>query len=218
MKITAIKQQINRSDRFSVFVDNEYSFSLGESALLESGLVVGQEVGVQQVEQLRALAAEDTLYEQAQKYAMMRRHSYWEMSNYLERKGASPALVESILNKLSDIDLVDDQKLAEAYVADKLRLRPTSRRKIILELRAKHVADDIIQQVIGQDVTTDQSALHKLIISKRRLSRYQDDLKLTQYLARQGFQYGDIKTALQSVSQDATDTNETQSSTPPTLR
>jgi SOS response regulatory protein OraA/RecX len=37
-----------------------------------------------------------------------------------------------------------------------------------------------------------------VIERKRRQTKYQDDTKLMQYLARQGFGYDDIKSALQN--------------------
>ncbi|PIZ61835.1 hypothetical protein COY17_03540, partial [Candidatus Saccharibacteria bacterium CG_4_10_14_0_2_um_filter_52_9] len=75
-------------------------------------------------------------------------------------------------------------------------LRPTSRRKMMLELRKKHVADDTIQVALGEEQADEQAALLDIIERKRRQSKYQDDLKLMQYLARQGFGYHDIKAAL----------------------
>jgi SOS response regulatory protein OraA/RecX len=97
--------------------------------------------------------------------------------------------------------LIDDEKFAEAFVNDRRLLRPTSRRKLILELRKKRVADEVIQAAVGSEQQDEQAALQAIIESKRRQSRYRDDLKLMQYLARQGFSYGDIKAALQP-SQD----------------
>ena len=66
----------------------------------------------------------------------------------------------------------------------------------MFELQRKHVAKEIIEAVLEGSTQSDQSALHALIERKRQQTRYQDDLKLMQYLARQGFQYGDIKEAL----------------------
>ncbi|HZL07761.1 MAG TPA: RecX family transcriptional regulator, partial [Candidatus Dormibacteraeota bacterium] len=66
----------------------------------------------------------------------------------------------------------------------------------IQELRQKHVADDIIQAAVGNEAEDEQAALRTVIERKRRQSKYRDDLKLMQYLAGQGFNYGDIKAAL----------------------
>lgn len=196
MKITSIKQQVKRAGRYSIFVDDKYAFSLSESALLEHKLASGQELSDQQLREYKKLSSEDKLYNQTLRYVAMRLRSRWEVEFYLKRKDASPALIEEILNKLSNIGMLDDEKLAKAYVNDRQLLRPASRRKIITGLRQKHVAEDIISQVVETETDGDSNALRAIIERKRQQPKYQDDLKLMQYLARQGFNYGDIKTAL----------------------
>lgn len=197
MKITGIKQQARRAGRYSIFVDGQYAFSLSDIGLLDSKLEVGKELNQAQVKVLKQVSADDKLYNNTLGYLAMRPRTKWEIVTYLRRKGASPALAETILNKLSNNKLIDDQKFAEALVNDRRLLRPTSRRKIILELRKKHVEDDVIQAVVGNDRQDEQAALLTVIERKRRQAKYQDDQKLMQYLARQGFGYGDIKSALQ---------------------
>lgn len=196
MKITSIRQQVKKADRYSIYVDEKYEFSLSESALLESKLVSGQELSKEQVREYKQLSEDDKLYNRTLRYIALRPRSRWEIEFYLERKKASPALAESILNKLSNIEMIDDVKFAKAYVNDCRLLRPTSRRKLIAELRKKHVASDIIERAVGMENDDEQTALRSIIERKRRQPKYQDDLKLMQYLARQGFNYGDIKAAL----------------------
>jgi regulatory protein len=197
MKITAIKQQVKRADRYSIFVEGKYSFSLSETALLDSKLASGQQLSPEQVKEFKQLSADDKIYNQALRYVAMRPRSVWEVQFYLERKQASPALIEVILNKLSIIGLLDDHKYAQAFVNDRKLLRPTSRRKITAELRKKRVPSEVIEKVLGESSDSDeQAALLSVIETKRRQTKYQDDLKLMQYLARQGFNYDDIKAAL----------------------
>jgi regulatory protein len=196
MKITAIKQQLKQASRYSVFVDDSYAFSLSESALLDSKLASGQELDRAALEEYKRLSTDDKLYNAALRYVAMRSRTEWELSFYLQRKSASPPLIEQILNKLSMIGLLDDQKFAEAFVHDRQLLRPTSRRKIIAELRKKRVSSEVIERVLGAEQLNEQAALEHVVTQKRRQTKYQDDQKLMQYLARQGFSYDDIKTAL----------------------
>jgi len=196
MKITSIKQQIKRTDRYSIFVDDKYAFSLSETALLDSKLFSGQELSAAKVREFKKLSGEDKLYNQALRYVALRLRSRWEVEQYLSRKQASPALIEQLLNKLSNIGMIDDEKFAEAFVSNRRLLRPTPRRKIIAELRQKHVAGEVIERIVGNDSSDEQAALLAVIERKRRQTKYQDDLKLMQYLARQGFGYSDIKSAL----------------------
>jgi len=196
MKITSIKQQVKRTDRYSIFVEGKYAFSLSDSALLDAKLAGGQEISKEQLSEYKQLSTDDKLYNLTLRYVAMRPRTKWEVETYLQRKNASPPLVELILNKLSNIDLLNDANFARAFVNDRNLLRPTSRRKIIAELRKKHVSGEVIEAVIGQEGVDEQAALLSIIERKRRQMRYQDDLKLMQYLARQGFNYDDIKSAL----------------------
>lgn len=202
MKITSIRQQVKRSDRYSLYVDGEYAFSLSESALLQHELHSGIELTAEQVQDYKRLSVDDKLYSQALKYVAMRTRTMWEVTSYLQRKEASPPLIETVLNKLSTVGLLDDKKYAESFVNDRRLLKPSSRRKLMMDLRKKRISSEIIEQVVGNEQTDDQAALLHIIETKRRQTKYQDDTKLMQYLARQGFRYDDIKTALRADSFD----------------
>ncbi len=53
-----------------------------------------------------------------------------------------------------------------------------------------------IKAALEADETDEFDVLLQEVEKKRRQSRYSDDLKLMQYLARQGYRYDDIKRAL----------------------
>lgn len=198
MKITAIKQQIKQQGRYSIFVEGKYSFSLSESALLESKIASGQELSAQQVKEFKKLSGDDKLYNQALRYVTLRPRSTWEMEQYLQRKKAGPLLSQEILSKLSNLELLKDETFARSWVASRRLLKPTSRRRLSQELRQKHVADEIIDQVLAEDETDELTVLRMLVERKRRQGKYQDNLRLMQYLARQGYSYSDIKSVLDS--------------------
>ncbi|HEX7368549.1 MAG TPA: RecX family transcriptional regulator [Candidatus Saccharimonadales bacterium] len=199
MKITGITQQQKRQGRYSIFVDGRYAFSLSESALLDSHVASGQELTPAQVKKYKQLSADDKLYNLALRYAVMRPHSRWELETYLTRKGASPSLLERILNKLSKIDLLDDAAFARGWIANRRLLGARSRRRLAQELRAKRVSDEILEQVLREDDTDEQSVLIDLVARKRKQAKYQDDTKLMQYLARQGFSYDDIREVIKNM-------------------
>ena len=198
MKVTAIKTQVKRAGRYSIFVDGKFCFGLSSDALIDSKIMVGLEINPQKVIEYKKLSDDDKIYNQVLNYIAIRPRSEWEIKSYLTRKGASPTLLDSILSKLTIIDLINDNKFAEAFVRDRRLLRSSSRRKLILELRKKRVPDSAIQAAVGNEPEVETSALKDMIAKKRKQSRYQDDLKLMQYLARQGFGYGDIKDALKN--------------------
>lgn len=197
MKITKITQQQKQHDRYSIFVDDTYAFSLSESALLESKLVSGQELSKEEVRAYKQKSVEDKLYNRTLRWVAMRPRSVWEAQDYLRRHDSPAPLSEQITNKLIELGMLNDQKFAEAFVHDRALLRPTSRRKMIAELRKKRVPEEVIQITLQAEPTDDLTALRDIVAKKRNLSKYKrDELKLMQYLARQGFGYDNIKQVL----------------------
>jgi regulatory protein len=194
MKITAIKQQVKRSDRYSIFVDGAYAFSLSEAALLASGLASGKELDKTQLKELKKASGNDKAFHNALRYVSLRPRSEWEMRTYLTRKQVDEPVVEDILRRLRASTLLDDQAFARSWITNRHLLKNTSKRRLRLELKQKGIAEDVIEQALAEDEVTEQENLAAIIAKKR--ARYPDTIKLTQYLLRQGFNYADIKTAL----------------------
>ena len=194
MKITAIKQQAKRSDRYSIFVDNKYAFSLSEAGLISSQLASGQALDDGELKRLKKAAGLDKAYYNALRYVAIRPRSTWEMQMYLQRKAVDVDAATEVLRRLAEARLLSDEEFARAWVANRRLLKSTSKRRLRLELRQKHVPDDVITRALAEDEADERQVLRDLIEKKRR--RYPDQLKLMQYLARQGFTYDDIKYAL----------------------
>lgn len=203
MRITAIRQQEKLKDRYSVYVDGKYSFSLSEGALLDSKLASGRELSESELKDFKQLSADDKLYGNALRYAAMRLRSEWELRSYLQRKQASPEAADSVLARLERIGFVNDEVFARAWVENRRLLKPTSKRKLQQELKVKRVSDDIISKVLSGGSGQEQDALRDMILRKRRQTKYHDDVKLMQYLVRQGFSYDDVKTAVREASDGA---------------
>ena len=196
MKITAIKTQVKREGRYSIFIDGKYSFSLSAESLLNTGLVNGQGLDDADVRAYKKLSTDDKAYGLTLEYVVRRMRSEGELLDYFRRKKYEPELAEQVIAKLKRSGYVDDQEFARRWIENRRLLKATSARRLQFELQQKKVSSDIIQMVLAEDETDERQVLHELIEKKRNQSRYLDDQKLIAYLARQGFSYDDIKAAL----------------------
>jgi regulatory protein len=200
MKITDIKQQVKRQGRYSLYVDGKYSFSLSEPELMKSGIRIGREYDQQELEELQQTAVLDKANMRALDYLSRRPRSEWELRDYLKRKDYDSPTIDTTLNKLSDYGYIDDLKFAQSWISSRRLLKPTSLRRLRQELMQKHVSQEVIEEALQVDEGDEQAALKDMIAKKSSQSRYQDREKLIAYLLRQGFNYSDIKTALQEES------------------
>jgi len=196
-KITNIKQQVKNKDRISVYVDGKYSFSLSAWQFGSAGLKLGEDIAPKRVEELRKDSDFGKMHDRALMWLMLRPRSIWEVEDYLRRKVDDEAVQKKLLMTFQEKEYIDDEDFAERWVANRRLLKPVSKLKLRQELLKKRVPKEIIDQTLEADETNEVDVLLELIEKKRRITRYQDNRKLMEYLARQGFRYGDIKAAME---------------------
>ncbi|MBH1980365.1 RecX family transcriptional regulator [Candidatus Saccharibacteria bacterium] len=212
MKITGITAQQKDPNRVNIMIDGKYRFSLDISQVINLGVKIGREYSESELAEVEGESQFGKLYGRALEYCLMRPHSAREVRDYLwrktrttkyktrttgeikEREGVAPELTERVYEKLVEKSYIDDDSFARFWIENRNLTKGTSRRKLEAELRAKGVSQEIVARHLEETGRTDDDELRKVIAKKR--SRYTDDQKLMQYLARQGFGYEDIKRAL----------------------
>jgi len=146
MKITAIKQQVKRQDRYSIYVDGKYLFSFSQSELLNSGLKVGQELSQRELAELQGAASIDKAYDRALNLISHRPRSEGEIRDYLRRKDLTDHVINIVVNRLTERAYLNDADFATRWVATRRLLKSTSKRRLAQELRQKKVADEVISK------------------------------------------------------------------------
>ena len=194
MKITAIKAQVKRSGRYSIFVDGKYSFSLSEAELLHTQLAANQELTQQRLAELKDAANVDKAFGRALNLLARRPRSEWELRDYLKRKEYGLATSAKVILKLEHYGYIDDLVFAKLWVENRRLLKPTSKRRLQQELRQKRIDQTAIDLVLADSTSEDLTSLRQVVAKKR--ARYPDKQKLMQYLARQGYSYHDVQTVL----------------------
>lgn len=195
-KITEIKQQVKRQDRYSIFIDGKYTFSLSENELMQSGIKINKSYSPSELEQFKQTAVLDKAYMRSLDLIMRRQRSEWEVRDYLKRKDYDLDTIEKTVDRLKKASYVDDAKFAESWIRNRRLLKSTSKRKLFTELKQKRVDESVINSALEEDETDEIQILKELVEKKRQQSRYQDDQKLIAFLLRQGFDYEQIKEVL----------------------
>ncbi len=193
--ITDLKQQ-KRPGRISVYVDKKYFIGLSMWQISDLKLKIGLEIEQEKLDLLKGDSEFGKLHDYALRWLTIRKRSAWEVQDYLRRKTKEEPVRARIFDQLEQKGYIDDLGFAQWWVENRRHNKLTSKRRLQQELRAKRVESHFIDQVLEEDQSDDQEILVALVVKKRRLTRYKDDKKLMQYLARQGYSYGDIKDAL----------------------
>ena len=207
MKITSISAQVRDKNRVNISIDGKYRFSLDFTQLIDLNIKVGNEYTEQQLEDLENESQFGKLYMRALEYSLMRPHSKYELSQYLYRKtrdtltktgsirkGVSKVLTERVFDRIIEKGYVNDESFTRYWIENRQLRKGISRRKLQAELASKGVDRSIVESLLAETDRSDDDEIVKII--EKKAAKYNDDQKLTAYLARQGFGYDDIKQAI----------------------
>lgn len=199
MTITAIKRQSSSAGRVSVYVDEEYSFSLSDSQLAACGIARGDELTGERLAELQRLSQEGKAQNKALDLLSRRPHAERELRDKLRRKDYEKVVIDAVVDRLRHKGYIDDADFARRWVESRQAIAPRSRRKLQAELIKKGVDQVAIEAALATIDSEDQlQAIRELVAKKQKQSRYQDRAKLLAFLARQGFNYDDIRRVLDS--------------------
>lgn len=218
--ITDIKEAVRDQDRLNIYIDGKFFCSLALSQVVDLKLKIGRVLTDEELVELKRASEFGKLYQRALEYALLRPHSQKELRDYLKKKtlsrtirvknkktgeyqtklkeGFDASLVEPVLARLIERGYVDDERFARLWIENRSVRKGVSQKKLRLELQAKGVAQDIIENCLSEGVRNEQEELAKVIA--RKAKKYPDEQKLIQYLLRQGFNYSDILDALSAAS------------------
>lgn len=195
MNITKISPAVKTEGRYNVFVDNEFSFSLDETQLVTLGLKKGDAIDEVQLSELKNESDFGKNYIRAVDLISRRLRSEREIRDYARRKQWTEDNTERVIDRLCERGYLNDERFAESFVRSRANTRNFSAKRMKVELQKKGVKPDIITNILAESDDYDEMAALRKMIAKK-INKYDDERKLVAYLARQGFKYDDIKSAL----------------------
>ncbi len=85
----------------------------------------------------------------------------------LRKRDFEPAVIASVLDRFTEVGLIDDQAYADAYVRSKQRERGLARRALAAELRSKGIASDVAGPALEQVDRQDEEERAEALVRKR---------------------------------------------------
>jgi regulatory protein len=206
MKITALEPQARNPDRYNLSLDGRFALSLDAAVVLSEGLSVGAELLEEDVERLRSRGDELRLLDAAVRFLAPRPRSRAEVCRRLlrphpKRPAPAPDAVERILDRLQEMELIDDRQFADFWVENRERFSPRSARALGQELRQRGVASETVEEVSDPD----RDEVRALAAGRQRLRNVAGldyeafRARLGGFLLRRGFGYGVVRTTLRAL-------------------
>jgi len=116
-----------------------------------------------------------------------------EVRNKLAARGFDPGTVSTVVERLTEVGLINDEEYAAAFLRTGLKLRPRSYRVLLSDLVKKGVSRDTAGRAVRESVElTPEVEVARRVMAKaaRTYGRLPDGerrRKLFSFLARRGF-------------------------------
>lgn len=188
MKITGLAPLQHRPNYVKVFVDGKLVGILGLDDVAKLGLNQAQEISSEQLNKIVNQSRFAHTLNAALHFLSFRPRSEWEVRQYLRRKCKDVAEEtvdeEQIIQKLKDLELINDEKFAQWWVEQRSTFRPKGQRAINTELARKGVKVRI---------TVKETVLAEKLLAKRVFSSKEQAYR---YLLNRGFSLESIKSVI----------------------
>ena len=124
-----------------------------------------------------------------------RARSRAELSERLAKKGYSAEIAERVLDRLTEVGLVNDADFAQQWVHSRHTYSGKGKRALALELRRKGIGQDDAAEALAQIDSEDERARATELVAKKLRTVSADDRdravrRLVSMLARRGFPQG----------------------------
>ena len=118
-----------------------------------------------------------------------------QLADDLRRRAVPDEVATKVLDRFTEVGLVDDRAFADAWVRTRHAQRGLSRRALAHELRHKGVADDLVAEAVAEVGDDDEQRAAEDLVARRlpALQRFDREVQLRRLvgmLARKGYPGG----------------------------
>jgi regulatory protein len=129
----------------------------------------------------------------------------------LAGRGATPELVETVIERLREYGYLDDARFAQSYASLRVQQRPIGRQRLQRDLWQKKIdrqtVDEALDQVFAQ--TPEEDLIDRAIAKRVRLrgkpKTREEVKKLFDHLLRQGFTFELVSEKVRALAQNQID-------------
>ncbi len=186
--------------RVNVFIEEKFSFALSADLAFKHGLRPKMTIDVEFLQQLLREDGETKALTTALNFIGYRPRAEEEIRVRLQRDEWSETVIAAVIQKLRANKMLDDAQFASDWVESRGRSKPRGARLLQQELRHKGVAKEEIEAALPDADEEIENAIAALGKIERKLEKWEKGRERTQkaieMMARRGFSYGTVKTAL----------------------
>jgi regulatory protein len=189
--ITAVERQQKKRQRYNIFLDEEYAFSVHEDILIKHRLLKGEVIDRDRMESILKDEELQDAMRSAIAFVGRKPRSAEEVQQKLNNKGYAEELIQPVIKKLKEQNIINDGEFAKTWTEHRIVSQKKGRQWVKMELLQKGVSKENIKIALEQvdEEAEYDSALQQAKKKWKPLtgSIRERKHKITSYLLRRGY-------------------------------
>lgn len=190
--ITKITTSESAKDRYNIFLDGTYAFSVDESVLVKYELRKGKEIDELDLAEIHYEDDIRKAYNDALRFLGKRMRTEGEVRKFLKEKNADDPIIQEVIHRLHDYQFLNDKEYAFAYVRTQMNTTDKGVNLIKRELLEKGVDEAFTIEALQQFSSEQQKEKAIQVAAKYMNKNHKDShlivkQKVEQLLLRKGY-------------------------------
>ncbi|WP_064093950.1 recombination regulator RecX [Rossellomorea aquimaris] len=205
--ITKITKQVKNLERYNLFIDGKYAFSVDEAILAKFQLRKGLEVEELKISEVQYEDDVKKAFNKAIQYLSYRMRTEKEIHDHLAEGDLEDGIIPEVLHKLKEIKYINDLEFAHAFVGTQINTSDKGPSWIRGELMKKGVSQQYIEEALSS-FTVENQVDKAVVLTEKLLRKYKKDSqriakqKIEQNLLRKGYSGSVMKIVWETVETD----------------
>jgi regulatory protein len=207
--ITSLAIQANDPQRVNVFVDGEFAIGISIYVMQDEHLHKGQVLSQADWDRLEQSERASRAWNAALRLLEARPRSEHELRDRLRRKEFAAHEIDTAINRLRELELLDDAQFAKLWINNRQQVSPRGSQALRQELRAKGVARDVADAALSEQIDADSEHAACEAVARGAVHKYANapdfatfQRKFGGFLLRRGFRYDSVKPIVAALWQE----------------
>lgn len=200
--ISKITQGKNNPERFNIFFEDKFAFSVDQAVLVKYQLSKGKELDQWTIEEMVFDDQIRKAYNKALHYLGFRMRSEGEVRQKLKDKEFGEAVIDEAIKKLYSHNFLDDRAFSEALLQTQINSGKKGPRAIQQDMQKKGIDKQMQKDVLDsysaeQQLEIAKGLAEKIATKEKMKTPSQIKQKINDSLMRNGYSYDLIKQAIE---------------------
>jgi len=195
-RITKIEQQKKNIRRYSIYIDEEYSFGIHEDILVKFRLAKGIELDKDFIDEILKEEEQNKANNYAMRLLSRKMRSEKEIIEKMRAKEYEIEIINRTLDYLKQYGYINDREYAIAYIRDSMNIKKHGHHRIKSGLFQKGIQKEIIEDALNTLKDNENEFERAIQLAEKKLKgSYKNDdynaqyRKLGAYLQRKGYSF-----------------------------